>query len=168
MTALGNNPYSGGQITEQGQNSLQVDPDLDSEYEPLENDVRIGGTLNLAGDTMSMGAIQTMNTSVINTAVQAALTSQGYTTGRAPYLDALSNGVKLTADGLDNVVVAEPSGSPSGWSFAQCLRWLIMRFFNKHTSDNFNGIKVRKSDDSLSTTQSVTEAAGVKTVGKAT
>ena len=79
-----------------------------------------------------------------------------------------SGSVKLAADGLDSVVVAEPSGSPSGWSFAQCLRWLIMRFFNKHTSDNFSGIKVHKDDGSVSTTQSVTEVDGVKSVSEVT
>ena len=75
---------------------------------------------------------------------------------------------KLATDGLSALAVTEPSGDPDSWSFDQKLLWLIMRFLNKHTSDNFNGIKVHKADDSLSTTQAVTEAGGVKTVGKAT
>ncbi len=75
--------------------------------------------------------------------------------------------VKLAADGLSALAVTEPSGDPDGWSFEQKLLWLIMRFLNKHTSDNFNGIKVHKADNSLSTTQAVTEAGGVKAVGKA-
>jgi len=82
----------------------------------------------------------------------------------APVVD--TGAVKLAADGLDNVVVDEPSGDPDGWSFAQKLVWLCMRFLNKHTSDNFNGIKVFKADGSVSTTQTVTDANGVKTVGK--
>ena len=187
-----------------GDNILEVDPLLDSgndSPEPLENEVRIGGTLNIIGDRQSIGAVQTMNTDIVNTAVQAAMTSQGYTTARAPKLDELDQSIssvdalvdavivktdnlpadpagvsdlasidvsscKLAADGLDNVVVAEPTGDPSGWSFAKCLRWLIMRFMNKHTSDNFNGITVHKADDSVSTTQAVTDASGTKTVGK--
>lgn len=76
--------------------------------------------------------------------------------------------VKLAADGWDSLSIDEPSGDPDGWTVPQKLMWLIMRFMNKHTSDNFDGIKVHKADDSLATTQSVTEAAGVKTVGKAT
>ncbi len=42
-----------------------------------------------------------------------------------------------------------------------------MRFLNKHTSDNFNGIQTHKADGTVSTTQTVTDANGVKTVGKA-
>ena len=75
---------------------------------------------------------------------------------------------KLASDGLSALEVTEPSGDPDGWNFDQKLLWLIMRFLNKHTSDNFNGIKVHKADNSLSTTQAVTEAGGVKTVSKAT
>jgi len=134
-----------------GYNTIQVDPLLDGDYEPLEEQVRTGGSPDVLGDATSIGAIKTMNTTVINTAVQAALTS---------------GGVKLAADGLDNVVVAEPSGDPSGWSFAQCVRWLIMRFFNKHTSDNFSGIVVHKSDGTVSTSQAVTEVEGVKSVSE--
>jgi len=146
---------------------LEVDPLLDGDFEPLEEQVRTGGSPDILGDPTAIGAIKTMNTTVINTAVQGALTSQGYTTGRAPYLDALNSGMKLAADGLDNVVVAEPTGDPSGWSFVQCVRWLIMRFFNKHTSDNFSGMVVHKSDGSTSTSQPVTEVDGLKQVGKA-
>ncbi len=62
---------------------------------------------------------------------------------------------------------AEPAGDPDTWTFAQKLTWMVMRFLNKHTSDNFNGIKVYKEDGTLATTQAVTEAGGVKTVGKA-
>jgi len=183
-------------------NLLEVDPLLDGDLEPLEDQVRTGGSPDILGDPTAIGAIKTMNTTVINTAVQAALTSQGYTTGRAPKLDNIdqsissvdalvdavilktdnlpadpagvsdlasvdTSAVKLAADGLDNIVVAEPSGDPSGWSFAQCVRWLIMRFFNKHTSDNFSGIVVHKSDGTTSTSQAVTEVDGVKAVGKA-
>ncbi|MCF7954415.1 MAG: hypothetical protein K9M75_01300 [Phycisphaerae bacterium] len=147
---------------------LEVDPLLDSDYEPLEEQVRTGGIPDILGDATAIGAIQTMNTTVINSAVQAALTSQGYTTGRAPYLDALSSGIKLSADGLDNVVVAEPTGDPSTWSFAKCLRWLIMRFMNKHTSDNFSGIVVHDVDGVVATSQAVTEVDGLKSVGKVT
>jgi hypothetical protein len=74
----------------------------------------------------------------------------------------------LASDGMSSLTIAEPSGDPDGWSFEQKLLWLIMRFLNKHTSDNFNGIRVHKADSSISTTQPVTEAGGVKTVGKAT
>ena len=77
-------------------------------------------------------------------------------------------GYKLAADGWDSLSITEPSGDPDGWTVPQKLMWLIMRFLNKHTSDNFDGIKVHKADDTLATTQAVTEAAGVKTVGKAT
>ncbi len=77
LTALGNNPYAGGSITEEGQNSLQVDPDLDStpasKYEPLEEQIRTGGTPDILGDATSMGAINAMNTSVIEAAAAAAL-----------------------------------------------------------------------------------------------
>ncbi|MCF7954458.1 MAG: hypothetical protein K9M75_01520, partial [Phycisphaerae bacterium] len=170
-------------------NLLEVDPLLDGNYEPLEEQVRTGGIPDILGDATSIGAIKTMNTTVINTAVQAGLTSQGYTTARAPYIDAIkaktdnlpadpagvsdlasidvdTTSCKLAADGLDNVVIAEPSGDSSGWSFAQGLKWLIMRFMNKHTSDNFSGIVVHKGDGSVSTSQAVTEVDGVKSVGK--
>ena len=79
-----------------------------------------------------------------------------------------SENVKLASDGLDSVVVAEPSGDPDGWTFVAKLAWLCMRFLNKHSSDNFNGIQVYKADDTVSTTQTVTDANGVKTVGKST
>ena len=78
-----------------------------------------------------------------------------------------TSAVKLAADGLDNVVVAEPSGDSTGWTFVQGLKWLIMRFKNKHTSDNYSGITVHKEDDTISTTQPVAETDGVKAVGKA-
>ena len=74
---------------------------------------------------------------------------------------------KLASDGLSGLTVTEPSGDPAGWTFDQKLMWMVMRFLNKHTSDNFNGIKVYKEDGTLATTQAVTEAGGVKTVNKA-
>jgi hypothetical protein len=106
------------------------------------------------------------------------------TLGTAPFdagdlvgvIDADKNGTNGLADieryipvevGLD-VAVTEPSGDPANWTFAQKLLWLVMRFSNSHSSDNFNGIRVRKSDDTIATTQTVTEAAGVKTVSKVT
>ena len=98
-----------------------------------------------------------MNLTVINTAVQSALDT----------LEIDTSAVKLAADGLDNVVVAEPSGDSTGWTFVQGLKWLIMRFKNKHTSDNFSGIKVYKEDDTISTSQPVTEVDGVKAVSLA-
>ena len=60
----------------------------------------------------------------------------------------------------------EPTGDPANWTPMQKLLWLIWRFMNKHTSDNFSGIKVYKDDGTLATTQAVTEAGGVKTVNK--
>ena len=72
----------------------------------------------------------------------------------------------LAADGWDALSITEPSGDPAGWTVPQKLLWLVMRFMDKHTSDNFNGIRVYKADDTLATTQAVTEAGGVKTVGK--
>ncbi|MBW8016237.1 MAG: hypothetical protein FVQ82_08625 [Planctomycetes bacterium] len=161
-------------------NLLEVDPLLDGDYEPLEEQIRTGGMPDILGDATAIGAIKTMNTTVINTAVQAALTTQGYTTGRAPKLDnlddAISNvisalgsldSIKLGADGLDDLVISEPSGDPDTWSVPQKLMWLVMRFLNKHTSDNFNGIVVHKSDGTVSTSQPVTEVDGLKQVGKA-
>ena len=74
---------------------------------------------------------------------------------------------KLTSDGLSSVTITEPAGDPDSWSFEQKLLWLIMRFLNKHTSDNYDGIKVHKADDTLSTTQQVSESGGVKIVAKA-
>ncbi|MBW8017098.1 MAG: hypothetical protein FVQ82_13010 [Planctomycetes bacterium] len=56
LTALGNNPYSGGQITEEGQNSLQVDPLLDSGYRSRNKNVLLGGT-EVGGQKTTMGAI---------------------------------------------------------------------------------------------------------------
>jgi hypothetical protein len=74
---------------------------------------------------------------------------------------------RLAADGWDSLAITEPSGDPDGWTVPQKLMWLIMRFLNKHSSDNYSGIRVYKSDDTLATTQPVTEAASVKSVGKA-
>ena len=77
-----------------------------------------------------------------------------------------SEAVRLAADGWDSLAITEPSGDPSGWTVPQKLMWLIMRFMNKHSSDNLDGIKVYKADDTLATTQAVSEAAEVKTVAK--
>lgn len=46
------------------------------------------------------------------------------------------------------------------------LLWLCNRFMNKHTSDNFNGIRVYQEEDdtTLISQQAVTESGGVKTV----
>ena len=74
---------------------------------------------------------------------------------------------KLASDGLSSVTITEPAGDPDSWTFEQKLLWLIMRFLYKHTSDNYDGIKVHKADDTLSTTQQVSEVAGVKIVAKA-
>ena len=74
---------------------------------------------------------------------------------------------KLAADGWDNLAITEPSGDPDTWSIPQKLLWLVMRFLNKHTSDNYDGIKVHKSDGTVATKQLVTEANGTKSVGKA-
>ena len=74
---------------------------------------------------------------------------------------------KLSSDGLSSVTITEPAGDPDSWSFEQKLLWLIMRFLNKHTSDNYDGIKVHKADGTLSTSQQVSEVAGVKIVAKA-
>ena len=74
---------------------------------------------------------------------------------------------KLAADGWDSLSITEPSGDPDGWTVPQKLMWLIMRFLNQHSSDNFNGIRVYKEDGTLATSQAVTEAGGVKTVNKA-
>ncbi|MCK5175836.1 MAG: hypothetical protein KAR47_20745 [Planctomycetes bacterium] len=78
-----------------------------------------------------------------------------------------ADSVKLSADGWDALTITEPAGDPDGWTVAQKLMWLIMRFLNKHTSDNYDGIKVHKADGTAATTQAVTEANGVKTVAKA-
>jgi hypothetical protein len=74
---------------------------------------------------------------------------------------------KLAADGWDALAITEPSGDPAGWSVPQKLLWLVMRFLNQHSSDNFNGIVVRKTDGSVATGQTVIETGGVKTVGMA-
>jgi len=81
----------------------------------------------------------------------------------------LNNSVKakLASDGLSSITITEPAGNPDSWSFEQKLLWLIMRFLYKHTSDNYDGIKVHKADDTLSTSQQVSELAGVKIVAKA-
>ncbi len=198
LTDIIGNGYQSG-LGFLGDDILEVDPLLDSENEPLEPLVRVGGCINVNGDPMTIGAVQVMNTDILNTAVQAAMTSQGYTPARGPKLDNLdqsvtsidalvdtviaktdllnftgddvkatldSEAVKLASDGLNNVAITEPSGAASGWNFRQKLLWLVMRFLNKHTSDNFSGITVHKEDDTVSTTQPVTEASGAKTVGK--
>lgn len=48
--------------------------------------------------------------------------------------------VKLSSDGLDDVSVSEPSGSPSGWNFREWLRWLVGRFGNKCEKDSGSGV----------------------------
>ena len=78
-----------------------------------------------------------------------------------------ADSIKLAADGWDNLAITEPSGDPSTWTIPQKLLWLVMRFLNKHTSDNYDGIKVHKSDGTVATKQMVTEANGVKSVGRA-
>ena len=113
-----------------------------------------------------------MNTAIIEAAVSAGTADIKSKTDNLPddpagvsdLSSVDTNAVKLAADGLDNVVVAEPSGDSTGWTFVQGLKWLIMRFKNKHTSDNFSGIKVYKEDDTVSTSQPVTETDGVKAV----
>ena len=66
-----------------------------------------------------------------------------------------ADSAKLAADGWDGLTITEPSGDPDGWTVAQKLMWLIMRFLNKHTSDNYDGIKVHKADGTAATTQAV-------------
>ncbi len=75
--------------------------------------------------------------------------------------------VKLAGNGWDAIAVTEPSGDPDGWTVAQKLMWLILLFLNETSSDNYDGIKVRKSDGTVATKQAVTEAGGVKTVARA-
>ena len=74
---------------------------------------------------------------------------------------------KLSADGWDSLAITEPAGDPDTWTVPQKLLWLVMRFLNRHTSDNYDGITVRKSDGTVSTKQLVTESNSVKSVGKA-
>jgi hypothetical protein len=74
---------------------------------------------------------------------------------------------RLAVDGWDAIAITEPSGNPDGWTVAQKLMWLIMRFLNETSSDNYDGIKVRKSDGTVATKQAVTEVNGVKTVARA-
>ena len=122
------------------------------------------------------GYLDNIETVAFSLLVQAGLDDQGYTDFRAEYLDILdlpapapdpnAGIVKLSADGLDDLVISEPSGDPDTWSVPQKLMWLIMRFMNKHTSDNFSGIVVHKDDGSVSTSQAVTEVDGVKSVSK--
>jgi hypothetical protein len=78
-----------------------------------------------------------------------------------------ADAVKLAAGGWDAIAIAEPSGSPDGWTVAEKLMWLVMRFLNETSSDNYDGIKVRKSDGTVATRQAVTEVNGVKTVARA-
>jgi hypothetical protein len=75
--------------------------------------------------------------------------------------------VTVASDGWDNLAITEPSGNPDTWTVPQKLMWLIMRFLNKHTSDNVDGIKVHKANGTLATTQEVSETNGVKQVAKA-
>ncbi|MBE0534990.1 MAG: hypothetical protein IH624_04910 [Phycisphaerae bacterium] len=74
---------------------------------------------------------------------------------------------KLAADGWDALAIAEPAGSPNGWTVGQKLIWLVMRFLNETSLDAFDGIRVRKSDGTVATRQVVTEANGIKTVARA-
>ncbi len=78
-----------------------------------------------------------------------------------------ADAVKLAEDGWDAIAITEPSGDPDGWTAPQKLMWLIMRFLNETSSDNYDGIKVRKSDGTVATRQAVTEVNGVKTVARA-
>jgi hypothetical protein len=64
-----------GEAVIENHSSMQVDPLLDSDKEPLEKLVRIGGMADILGDAKSIGAIQTMNTAIIESAVTAALVS---------------------------------------------------------------------------------------------
>ncbi len=75
--------------------------------------------------------------------------------------------VTVASDGWDSLAITEPSGNPDTWTVPQKLMWLIMRFLNKHTSDNVDGIKVHKANGTLATTQEVSEISGVKQVAKA-
>ena len=54
----------------------------------------------------------------------------------------------------------------SGGRMFEKLIWLCSRFMNRHTSDNFNGIRVYQEEDSSSllSQQAVSEASGIKTV----
>lgn len=78
-----------------------------------------------------------------------------------------ADAVRLAADGWDAIAITEPSGDPDAWTVPQKLMWLIMRFLNETSSDNYDGIKVRKSNGTVATKQAVTEAGGVKTVARA-
>ena len=64
---------------------------------------------------------------------------------------------------IDQLAITEISHSAT---MLDKLLWLCNRFMNKHTSDNFNGIRVYQNEDdtTLISQQAVTEAGGVKTV----
>ena len=64
--------------------------------------------------------------------------------------------------------MSAPEGDPDTWTDEQKLMWLIYRFMNKHTSDNFNGIKVFNDSGAALTKQVVSESGGVKTVNRVT
>ena len=74
---------------------------------------------------------------------------------------------RLAADGWDGLAITEPAGDPDAWTIPQKLLWLIMRFLNKHTSYNYDGITVHKSDGTAATKQLVTESGSVKSVERA-
>lgn len=76
-----------------------------------------------------------------------------------------SGRVKLMPAGLDDVSKVEPVGYPT--NFREFQMWQAMRFVNEHVYDKAaHTLKVKKADDTLSTTQTATIVGDVETVEK--
>jgi len=73
-------------------------------------------------------------------------------------------GYKLASDGLDSIATTEPSGLAS--NFREMIIQLYRRFFGKATMSN-SQILTYKSDDTVATTQAISETSAIQTQGEA-
>ena len=73
-------------------------------------------------------------------------------------------GVKLASDGLDSIAITQPAGVAS--NFREMMVQVWRRLFKKATA-SATELKVYKDNDSVATTQTISEAAGTRTVGNA-
>ena len=72
-------------------------------------------------------------------------------------------GYKLASDGLDSIATTEPSGLAS--NFREMIIQLYRRFFGKATMSN-SQILTYKSDDTVATTQAISETSAIQTQGE--
>lgn len=128
----------------------------------------------IVGDT---NELQTNQGNWLTADVSGLLTSTAYTTSLPTNFGTMSisgaglvsvdkTGYKLASDGLDTIAATDPaSGDPATWTFAQRIKMLCNRFYNKFVHNTNTGQAQGYADNGTTvlTTQSWTTSSGVET-----